>query len=700
MLDELLKMIQPNEAEAAMLPDVRKAYNAARQALRAAGKADKPLYHWSTDTEKLLAAPTIHNRDIAANAENFEHQPLGIYASENLQDNATTLSGEGFSPREHYKNMISGAGANEGFVRILPKAEATEKTISEDDLIARFERGLNPNTVTRADILKVLDAEGGAVQSEHIIRNPKKVSMFSDKKAWLPSVASLAAGGVMSATPSDSEAAMPPQIRQMYNLAREAAQKTLYHHSYTPEQLMEKGVDPAKFTSGMESYKPKGLYWAESPVNIPGHLSGSWPANNAATLTRLKQHQTGSFERRGATSIIRGTVSPEAQIFTIPEQQLRDEYGKFRSMMRLNQPQGSTADDFDSMVKDAWTKELTKRGDVLHIPDADAHLYADGTGFPGKPEYIALHPDFMNMFYENLARTPSTGKTKIYSDERDQAAAKKYVDKMLGPLPSLQAGLDSGMASDAFGEYIAPTDTVASKSKDLADSAEKWYQESSQLLSDLKAGGSGLAKLGIPVGLATSILLGDQDAEASPLGKLSKESLKDTIRSTSLPRNESALDRMLGKTLNLHFGDSAERTPHEVVDIRRHGPDSHMVIVKDAQGNRSQLPMTNDYLNAMLGAQGTKDYVEQFAGQGLQGKKIQSLKSLGIREAKKDSGAIKNDNLFRDFNSMQKAKASEIDPALANDYVYVKNQQNETLYMPKTYADFLAKKGHVKILKR
>jgi hypothetical protein len=52
-------------------------------------------------------------------------------------------------------------------------------------------------------------------------------------------------------------------------------------------------------------------------------------------------------------------------------------------------------------------------------------------------------------------------------------------------------------------------------------------------------------------------------------------------------------------------------------------------------------------------------------------------------------------------------KAREIDPSLVNDYVYVHvlddaggNTKGQSLYVPKRYAEFLAQKGYVKILKR
>jgi UDP-galactopyranose mutase len=120
----------------------------------------------------------------------------------------------------------------------------------------------------------------------------------------------------------------------------------------------------------------------------------------------------------------------------------------------------------------------------------------------------------------------------------------------------------------------------------------------------------------------------------------------------------------------------------------------YLTIVKNAEGERFQLPMSGDYMNVLLGSKGTKDYVQELALQGYQGKKLQTLKSLGIREAKKENSAI-SDKLYKDWNTMQANKAYEIDPALVNDYRYVRNEAGELLYMPKSYADFLQAHGYV-----
>jgi len=303
-----------------------------------------------------------------------------------------------------------------------------------------------------------------------------------------------------------------------------------------------------------------------------------------------------------------------------------------------------------------------------------------------------------------------------------------------------KAASKAAKASDMFGEYFGPEEGMVLPTIDLKEPFEqqaakayfgildrdwarmkpntkldyvqdmqqypKWLddrevQKVSQAFESPEALNHELEKFILGVGAGgLAYAASPGEAQAMPLGKLKPETLMDTVKSSALPRSETALDRALGKKLNLHFGDGDSRKPYEIVDIRKGKDDKRFVIVKDDQGQRHQFPMTSDYLNAMLGSLGTEDYLTSFKAQGLQGKKIQSLKSLGIREAKKSGGSIQNDNVFRDWNSMMAAKAKEIDPALVRDYVYVKNQQNETLYMPKAYADFLASKGHVKILKR
>lgn len=243
-------------------------------------------------------------------------------------------------------------------------------------------------------------------------------------------------------------------------------------------------------------------------------------------------------------------------------------------------------------------------------------------------------------------------------------------------------------------EYLIPSYDSSS-----ADVFEQWAkgeinnQSYFKKMKDLDLGKVGLtaAILG-----PTAAALTPDSAEAMPLGKLT--GVKEVV--ADLGRSEDAFYRLIGTKLNLQAGGGT-RKPFEVVDVLKNPKnDWRYVIVKGPKGERKQLPMTKDYLEVLSGAIGTKEYTQKFESLGLHGKTLQALKSLGIREEKRTNTVDVSDKKFRAFNEMQAAKAQEIDPKLLNDYSYVRNEDGQLLYMPKQYADFLSKKGYVKILKR
>jgi hypothetical protein len=200
-------------------------------------------------------------------------------------------------------------------------------------------------------------------------------------------------------------------------------------------------------------------------------------------------------------------------------------------------------------------------------------------------------------------------------------------------------------------------------------------------------------------GLGAYAASGNNDnANAMPLGNLTKGLSK---AASSAIRSEEPYYALIGQKLNLNLWGQS-RKPFEVVDVLkdRKTKDLRYLIVKDETGERHQLPMTNDYLNVLLGAKGTQKYLQQFEEGGFQDKKYQALRSLNKRENQREAGPIDPQAIapFKAFNEGQASKAMEIDPALVNNYVYVQAEGNPNLlYMPKPYADFLAKKGYVTI---
>jgi hypothetical protein len=198
--------------------------------------------------------------------------------------------------------------------------------------------------------------------------------------------------------------------------------------------------------------------------------------------------------------------------------------------------------------------------------------------------------------------------------------------------------------------------------------------------------------------IAGAVLGTPTDSEAFPLGKLTKFNSK-TIEKFS--RTLDPYNALKNRNLNLALGDTTERTPHTIVDVLRKGVkgDDRMLLLKDtATGEYRQLPLTKDYLNVLLGADGTQRYLTQFENSAFSPRKSQAVKSLALRQEKRDNGPITNQKDFASFNTMQAEKAREIDPTFVNDYVYFKPTASEQqVYVPRPYADLLSSKGYGEI---
>jgi hypothetical protein len=198
--------------------------------------------------------------------------------------------------------------------------------------------------------------------------------------------------------------------------------------------------------------------------------------------------------------------------------------------------------------------------------------------------------------------------------------------------------------------------------------------------------------------IAGAVLGTPTDSEAFPLGKLTKFNSK-TIEKFS--RTLDPYNALKNRNLNLALGEEGARTPHTIVDVLRKGVkgDDRMLLLKDTvSGEYRQLPLTKDYLNVLLGADGTQKYLTQFENSAFSPRKSQAVKSLALRQEKRDNGPITNQKDFASFNTMQAEKAREIDPTLVNDYVYFKPTASEQqVYVPRPYADLLSSKGYGEI---
>ena len=643
-------LTNPSDSEAAMLPHIRRAYRAALAELKASGQEAKPLYHYSKDPKALVQGPRLPGPE----ALNEPWKPPAIYASDNLRDNPTSLLGLEGSPGI-VKELIGkpGSGKTQGYVRIVPKPTATKEAITEMELVQRVGVGGDPVKYLKpTDITKLMDVDETPGLTEYLIRNPNAVRMFSDKGIWDPkAIAALTGGGALASSilnPDEAEAAMLPQIRQMYNQARKNAKQVLYHGSSSPESLVVGDIRFEDIIKNNEPWKPGGLYWTDRPKNIPAHLSGNWPSS-PPRLSAFKQRfgKRSVLEPQGARTspVVRGAVSSGAKELSIVESELRNAYDDFlEDFKKRHGVKYPNQDD----VKAEWTKHLQKDYDLVKIQDAD---YQKGVN-----EYIQLNPDMVSMFYRDKARTPSRGLV-----ESPTPAAGKYKS----PVGS------STIEPESWGGIVSGLDEA--------------------LNTKIKLG------LGLGGALTGAVLGQPSEAEAMPLGKLQKETT--AIKAI---RSQSAYDRLIGTTLNLHKSAGAiERTPYEVVDVRKN-PVNHWryLVVKDAEGNRRQLPMTDDYLHALAGAKGVQMYTDRFEASGKKGKDYMSSSSLTKRQAQREEGPIQDDKEFKVFNESQAKKVTQIDPELLHDFNYVRDNEGRYLYMPREYSEHLATKGEVKIISK
>ena len=152
-----------------------------------------------------------------------------------------------------------------------------------------------------------------------------------------------------------------------------------------------------------------------------------------------------------------------------------------------------------------------------------------------------------------------------------------------------------------------------------------------QMFSDTKAYIPKIIAGSVLGGTAATLTPNDAEAGVKPPTKVT-DLVKLLNTST---RHESGFKRLANKPINLTY--KGQSNPYTVVDVLKRKGDNYVVLVKDSEGRRLQVPMTKDYFSAFLGAQGTEDYLKLFNNQGAKGQEFMSTKSLGIREAKRSA---------------------------------------------------------------
>lgn len=590
---------------------------------------------------------------------------------------------------------------------------------------------------------------------------PTGQSVFRDtaRASILPK---LAAGGTITSavlgSPEDSEALMLPEVRAAMLKAIEAGGKQVFHHAREAGKLVEEGIqDPLTVAKQLEQHKPMGLYLTDKPKKIPGHLSGVYAdtSTSKGLKSLLARDMMNNAMQEGTTAdnTIRMVIDPTARIKSMYEKDMHGYNEEVRNIYRdlwsREHPQEPLqANPFVAGIpREAKAQHYQDIADVLHIKDVDDQ--------PGLSEYILLNPDKASMFYENMYRTPEEG-LKIVGPAKNSSVFQKVEDerrwgdilnkynKFYFSRPS-QKQLDA--ISDMFKldpngftdeelsylskqgdkihpelqEAVAPTPQEVPfkglkaeqpvkefdlKSKidlyqSLVNSAIKEGNEpqisifqnelfklQSQFDPKINKAIAGLAGGGA---IAGAVLGSPDEAQALPLGNI--KALNRPIANAI--RSKDAFGKLIGNFLPNGM---------EIVDVQKNpNNDWRYIIAKDINGKRFQLPMTKDYLEAYMGAVGTKKYLNKFENVGELEKEMQAVKSMDIRTQKRNNTSDVKPSTFHEWNKAQVEKVKQIDPSLVHDYAYVKvldGSADQPIYMPRAYADYLAKKGLVKILKR
>lgn len=565
----------------------------------------------------------------------------------------------------------------------------------------------------------------GMGEYDHIL--PKEMNDILKKYIPMAAGAGLLGSGMVS--PEDAEAVRLPSVTKAMQEAIAQGGKLYYHQTWNPRDLMRQGIkDPLQYAVPKETGKPYAFYMTQQPKKLQGHVTGGYSGSGTSKALRnkLKDWRDITNETRGETPVVRVVMKPTARKRSINEVDMHY-YNK--ALKKIREDLGDPylgADEISQHWQDV--------ADQLEIMNVDAQK--------GVSEHLLTNPNQVaGMFWENASWTPEGG----YVEHGPMKYRSTLPKGAQGPVPTSsspqaeKAYLDQYIdyAKKAplgkFEDHVGVVDTANLLKKNLTAKPfdPDWLaqvlkdRQAVELLGpevsvfslpNLKALSSG-APVYDPKTMASGPLTGmpkdysvyglgaltaggalaasPDQAEAMPIGKQKKLNPKIL---TNHPRSEDNFYHLLGTKI---------RNGHEVVDVRKNiKNDWRYVVLKDAQGKHTQLPMTKDYLNVFSGAKGTQDYLKKFRNEGYQGKKVQSLKSLTKRETTRENTSHMKEPQFRAWNKAQMEKAREIDPELVNDYAYVEVLSEEggalgqSLYMPREYADFLAKKGYVKILKR
>ena len=290
--------------------------------------------------------------------------------------------------------------------------------------------------------------------------------------------------------------------------------------------------------------------------------------------------------------------------------------------------------------------------------------------------------------------------TELFKLGRGSKTKERHIDNLIDKAaaqPGYENALNNAMFNEDFsrvyvtGEFPQESVQRPRRIKFLEAEADSSVQERADTLADdfiddvLEYGPKtkwhrlrSLGPAAVGTGVATGLSLNDDEAEAFPLGKFSKN-LSKTAREGM---QSSAAKRLIGHTLQ----------GKKITDVKSGTGDWRSILFEDG----SEMTVKKSELHALTRAKGTKDYMDQFGDEDAEGKLTQALKSLKYHEVRADNRPLDTVLLKRRYAKGYVDAVQKGDPGQAPELTHV-HYNNKYFTMPKAYADLLEEYGMLKI---
>ena len=336
------------------------------------------------------------------------------------------------------------------------------------------------------------------------------------------------------------------------------------------------------------------------------------------------------------------------------------------------------------------TKPLSKvlkkgKGTQEILWDAIQKIYHDVLRVPRDPESLIQGGDF-----QDAAEVPAM----LWG--MDQDLGTTLLDPT-NPQKLINHLREKGLTNEEIAVSIWAAENFTNTPLSRRLLPERWKPIKEWVNKTLKSAG-----LSLPLYLGISELE-DKKAEAFPLGKLVKPATKQAKKILKETLESSATKALRDFELHGKKILKVTKARTSTAEKKRMEPWKDWRYLHFDDG--SILPMTVDYLNALIRAAGTKKYKEKFLKETAQNKLAMATKSLQIRTGR--TGLVPQElSSLKELVEATKAMLKEIDPSLIEEGEYIRFPKGTPTkegafikYMPKFYTDLLAEKGIVTKLK-